>query len=128
MKRGMQEPEGFADFWSIWREHQRKTDGRGKARPAYRQMIEAGADPRDIIDGARWYLRNMTDRDAPYIPLAASWLRSERWVDDSERERAYQARLADTRQEPSTVEPLRRLPDHHFSRRWERGEIKAGGQ
>lgn len=83
----------FLEFWTLWRKHMRKTDGRGKARPAWQQMIEAGADAQEIIDGAAWYLRNLSERDAPYIPLAASWLRSERWVDDCEQERAYQARL-----------------------------------
>lgn len=83
----------FLEFWTLWRKHMRKTDGRGKARPAWKQMIEDGADAQEIIDGAAWYLRNLSERDAPYIPLAASWLRSERWADDCEQERAYQARL-----------------------------------
>ena len=85
----------FLTFWALWRKHMRKTDGRGKARPAWLQMIAAGCDPQEIIDGAHWYLRNMSDRDAPYIPLASSWLRSERWADDAEQERAYQARIAE---------------------------------
>lgn len=92
----MTEPEGFAEFWKIWAPYQRKSDGRGKARPAYKQMMEAGHDPQDIIDGARWYLRNLTsEEDKKYIPLAASWLRSERFADECEKERQYQARLAE---------------------------------
>ncbi len=87
--------DAFTTFWHIWRKHCRKTDGRGKARPAWQQMMDAGVDPQDIIDGANWYLRNLSERDAPYIPLAASWIRSERWADDCEQERAYQARLAE---------------------------------
>lgn len=120
----------FIEFWTLWRKHMRKTDGRGKARPAWNQMIEAGANPQDIIDGAHWYLRNMTERDAPYIPLAASWLRSERWADDCEQERAYQARLAEREQQQTNVVQIAnaKLPENHFSRRWERGEIKASGE
>lgn len=91
-----QEPKGFRQFWEIWAPHQRKSDGRGKARPAFEQMIERGEDPRDIIDGARWYLRNMNERDAPYIPLASSWIRSERWADDCEKERKFQERFGAT--------------------------------
>lgn len=117
----------FLQFWTLWRKHMRKTDGRGKARPAWQQMIDAGASPDDIIDGASWYLRNMTDRDAPYIPLASSWLRSERWADDCEQERAYQARLAGMEQSENVVsmKPAPR-PANHFLSRYERGEIKIG--
>lgn len=86
------EPPGFADFWSVWKAHQRKTDGRGKARPAYQQMIDAGHSPEDIIDGARWYLQCMKPEERPYIPLASSWLRAERFTDDCEQWRAYQQR------------------------------------
>ena len=101
----------FLSFWVLWRKHMRKTDGRGKARPAWQQMIEAGADAQDIIDGATWYLRNLSERDAPYIPLAASWLRSERWADDCEQERAYQQRVAERQQreaQPNNITPIRR--------------------
>lgn len=97
--------DAFIAFWTIWRGHCRKTDGRGKARPAWLQMIGAGADPQDIIDGAVWYLRNMSERDAPYIPLASSWLRSERWADDCEQERAFQARLAEAQQRRAAPAP-----------------------
>ena len=97
------ELDGFLAFWELWRDHMRKSDGRGKARPAYQQMLEMGANPQDIIDGAAWYLRNMSDKDAPYIPLASSWLRSERWADDCEKERALKGSLS----QPSTVVQIR---------------------
>jgi len=86
-----QEPEGFLEYWSLWSPFQRASDGRAKARPAYQQMIEAGADPNDIIAGARWYLRNLKPDERPYIPLAASWLRSERWADDCVKEQRFQS-------------------------------------
>ena len=122
-----QEPEGFAEFWALWRPYQRSTDGRGKARPAYERLMLRGAMPQDIIDGAIWYLRNLKERDREYIPLAASWLNSERWADDCELERAYQARQANRSVEASkpvsAVKP--KLPDNHFSRMWERGEVQG---
>lgn len=121
------EPEGFSDFWNEWKPYQRKTDGRGKARPAYAQMIEAGHDPQDILDGTRWYLRNMSERDAPYIPLASSFLRSERWLDDCEREREFQARMQEKQAQASenvVSMPRTSLPANHFSRRWESGEFQ----
>ena len=67
-----QEPESFGDFWSIWQPHMRHTDGRGLAREAYRKHILNGAEPQDIIDGARWFIRNMKERDREFIPLAES--------------------------------------------------------
>ncbi|WP_173931373.1 hypothetical protein [Chelativorans sp. Marseille-P2723] len=114
--------EGFDTFWKLWRGHCRKTDGRGKARPAYQQMLQLGADPQDIIDGARWYLRNMSDRDAPYIPLASTWLRSERWADDCELERAYQARLQERQSQSNVVSMSASRPTKktRFLEYWER--------
>lgn len=79
----------FLAFWNLWKPYQRSSDGRGKARPAYQQMIEQGADPQDIIDGAAWYLRNLKPEERPYIPLASSWLRSERWADECIKERQH---------------------------------------
>lgn len=114
----------FTAFWLIWRKHCRKTDGRGKARPAWQQMIEAGVDPQDMIDGASWYLRNLSERDAPYIPLAASWIRSERWADDCEQERAYQQRMAE-REAKTNVVPIKPQPKSKFLQEWERREAQS---
>lgn len=100
----MNEPEGFPEFWKTWAPYQRKTDGRGKARPAYKQMIDVGHVPADIIDGARWYVRNLTSEDERrFIPLASTWLRSERFADDCEKERNFQASLANR----SNVTPIK---------------------
>lgn len=119
MKVRTPEPEGFTDFqrfWLIWREKCRKTDGRGKALPAWDQMMQAGYDPSDIIDGATWYLRNLSERDAPYIPLAASWMRSLRFLDDCELERAYQQRL---QERPQNVVAIRSNYKPKFLQDWE---------
>lgn len=89
------EPEGFAEFWSIWLPHARHTDGRGLARETFRRHLLNGAMPEDIIDGARWFLRSMTDRDRQYVPLASTWLNREAYIDLCEKERAYQDRLND---------------------------------
>lgn len=89
-----QEPEGFADFWNVWRPHMRHTDGRGDARKAYRKHVLDGADPSDIIDGAKAFIRSLTERDKPYIPLAASWINKEAYADWAEREREYQRQIA----------------------------------
>lgn len=123
MKVREHEPEGFEELWQVWRPHARKTDGRGKARPTYRKWLLEGAEPRDMIDGARWHLRSMSERDRPYINLLSVYLNSERWVDECEQERAYQARMSSP--PPENVVPIKAsLPDSHFSVRWQRGEFK----
>jgi hypothetical protein len=95
MKAREQEPEGFEEFWNIWRPHMRHTDGRGDARKAYRKHILDGAEPADIIDGAKAFLRSLSERDKPYIPLAASWINKEAYADWAEQERAFQKRKAE---------------------------------
>lgn len=102
-----QEPEGFNDFWSIWRPHMRHTDGRGKARPRYAQQVNDGADPQDIIDGAKAFLRNLSEKDRPYIPLASSWLYAESYADWFEIERKYQAQLEAAANRTENVVPIR---------------------
>lgn len=94
------EPEGFAQFWEVWRPMARHTDGRGLAREAYRKHILNGALPEDIIDGARWFMRGVKDKQ--FVPLSATWLNREPWPDLCEQERAYQARIAE-RENPENV-------------------------
>lgn len=82
----------FLELWLLWRDHARKSDGRGKARPTYAKWLQAGADPADIMDGARWHLRSMKPEEKPYIQLLSVYINSERWADECEKERAFQAR------------------------------------
>ena len=87
------EPEGFAEFWAAWQPMCRPTDGRGLARETFRKHVLNGALPEDIIDGAKWFLRGVKDRQ--YVPLSATWLNREPWPDLCGLERAYQARIAE---------------------------------
>ena len=123
------EPTGFEELWQLWRPHARKTDGRGKARPTYLKWLDAGRDPQDIIDGARWHLRSMKESERPYINLLSVYLNSERWVDECEQERDFQKRMAE-RQQPANVVSIKPAPRpaNHFMSRWERGEFKTAGE
>lgn len=99
-----QEPEGFDLFWTEWRPYMRHTDGRRDARERYRKELLSGADPQDILDGAKGYLRqlaSMPKDEQKFIPLAATWLHKQSYADWCDRERAYQARLAEKRATPS---------------------------
>lgn len=101
-----QEPEGFADFWSVWRPHARHTDGRGLARETFAKQIKNGADPQDIIDGAKCFFRTMKDRDRDYVPLASTWLNRGAFEDLAEQERAYESRRQDrlrAKEQPANV-------------------------
>lgn len=118
------EPEGFADFWTVWRPHMRHTDGRGEAREAYRKHILMGAEPQDIIDGATGFFRFMPEKDKPYVPLAASWLNKEAYPDWAERERDFRRR---SEERPTNVTPIRPAGQTAFLRQFEAGRQAKEG-
>ena len=89
------EPEGFADFWAAWMPYRRKNDGRGDARDCYRKHILMGAEPQDIIDGAKAYLRKLSPEERKFIPLAATWLNRESYADYVEEQREYERKVAE---------------------------------
>lgn len=108
MKLPQHDPDGFIEFWTLWRPHMRHTDGRGKAREPYRKQLLRGAEPTDIIDGAKAYLRHhksLPTQKQEFIPLASSWLNAESYSDWCEQERDYQARLAETQDRRSAPPP-----------------------
>lgn len=89
----------FIEFWEkVWRPHARHTDGRGAARDAFNKHVRTGADPQDIVDGARYFFRTMKERDREFVPLVASWLNRGAFEDTAEQERAHQARMAEAQQ------------------------------
>lgn len=102
------EPEGFEDLWQLWRQHARHTDGRGKARPTYIKWLQEGADPADMLDGARFHIRSKPEKDRPYINLLSVYLNSERWVDECKQERDYQRVMAEraARQPKTSPAPI----------------------
>lgn len=113
-----QEPEGFADFWAVWRPHARHTDGRGLAREAFAKHLKAGACPQDIIDGARYFFRTMKERDREFVPLSATWLNRGAYEDMAEAERAIQQRVEERKQE-SNVVAMQPVPKESPERRAE---------
>jgi hypothetical protein len=119
MKVQTQEPEGFADFWAVWRPCMRRTDGRGDARKTYRIHVLNGALPADIIDGAKAFLRDIPEKDRPYIPLAASWLNKEAYLDWAEKERAFQTKVAERAANVVPIRPVITTHKPKFLREWE---------
>lgn len=101
-----QDPEGFSAFWSVWQPHMRRTDGRLDARDGYRKHMLAGADPQDIIDGAKWFIRdwmNLPAEKREYIPLAKTWLNKGTYLDLCDKERDFQRRSAELASKPSNI-------------------------
>ena len=96
----------FVAFWNLWRVHARHTDGRGDARDTFFKHVNAGADPLDIVDGAKYFIRTMKERDREYIPLAASWINKRAYEDMAEAERAIQQRIAERQQQSANVIPI----------------------
>lgn len=125
MKVNTPEPEMFDLFWAEWRPFMRHTDGRRDARERYRKELLAGADPQDILDGAKGYLRQLASLpkdEQKFIPLAATWLHKQSYADWCDRERAYQARLAER---ATNVVPITSpQPKSKFLQEWERREAK----
>lgn len=68
-------------FNEWYKEYPRKKS-RGDAEKAWSQVLKAGHDPEDILEGLRRNLASMLRRDAQFIPYPASWLRAQGWWDE----------------------------------------------
>ena len=116
MSKGMStkadETDEFREFWDGWRKFARETDGRGDARDCFLKHIRQGADPHDIVDGARYFLRTLKDK--AFIPLAASWMNKRAYEDHAEAEREYQKRLQERSKPQQNVVQMVVLPRNHF--------------
>lgn len=76
------EDPAFAAFWAVYP----KRVAKGAARKAWAKAIKNGADPADIILGARRYATSprRTAADPQYTAHPATWLNAERWTDEDD--------------------------------------------
>lgn len=51
-----------------------------KARRAFEKAVKSGADPREIIEGARRFAAATAAKEVTYIPYPASWLNAGGWM------------------------------------------------
>lgn len=94
----------FQEFWRVWLPYARNNDGRGLARDAFfRHVTERSADPRDIVDGARYYLRSVKEEDKRFVPLSATWINRGAYEDMAATERALQKRITERAQVANVV-------------------------
>lgn len=54
-----------------------------KARRAFEKAVKDGADPREIIDGARSFAAANVSKGKTYIPYPASWLNAGGWMNEA---------------------------------------------
>lgn len=95
----------FQEFWRIWLPYARNNDGRGLARDAFfRHVTDRGAEPRDIVDGARYYLRSVKEDDKKFVPLSATWINRGAYEDMAASERALRQRIEQRHQAENVVE------------------------
>lgn len=66
----------FDDFWEAYPKHVSKKD----AKKAWDQTVVTVQIYVQIMDTLAWQVKTWTD--PRYIPLAATWLRGERWEDE----------------------------------------------
>lgn len=117
----------FLRFWDAWRIHMNRNDGRGAARDEFCRHVERhGVDPADIADGALWFLYRGGNK-GDYRVHAQTWINRRAYEDGCDDWRKLQASIA-ARQDSNVVaiKPKTVLPETHFLRRLERGEIKTG--
>lgn len=122
------EPEGFADFWAVWQPYMRHTDGRGEARDRYRKKVLEGAEPEEILMGAKAYiehLKKLPPDERKFIPLAATWLNKESYSDWADRERLRQSAMAESSTNVVQMGPPA-AKRSRFMELWDSGEIKTG--
>lgn len=70
--------ELFERFWSVWPRRQAK----GSARAAWAKAVKK-ASPEVIIQAATLYGNSPYKPEQQFIPMPATWLNGERWLDDA---------------------------------------------
>lgn len=86
-KRASESADDQSAFAAFWNAYPRKV-AKGAARKAWDKAIKAGAEPADVVLGARRYATDprRNDSDIRYTAHPATWLNSERWADEPEAE------------------------------------------
>lgn len=71
--------EFFVPFWNFFP----KQEGEKAARKAWAKAVADGANPDEIVAGAKRYADQCDGREDRYIKMPAKWLAEERWRDGS---------------------------------------------
>lgn len=68
----------FQRFWDVYPRH----DSRSKAEDAFSGALLKVASDEVLITAARAFRDAVRDTPVRFVPLAVTWLRDERWLDD----------------------------------------------
>ena len=68
----------FQRFWDVYPRH----DSRSKAGDAFSGALLKVASDEVLISAARAFRDAVRDTPVRFVPLASTWLRDERWLDD----------------------------------------------
>lgn len=123
----------FVAFWSVWRPHMNPNDGRGDARDEFFKHVEMGADPDDIVDGARWFIHSggnqrIASDGKPVQSHASTWLNKRAYEDGCEQWRSYQARLAERENNVVAIGvPRPTTGKTAFLQQWNKDKASSGG-
>lgn len=73
-------PDGFEVFW----DHYGRKDGRARAIPAFAKALES-ATAEELIQAAKNHAEHhrRVGTESRFIPMPATWLNQERWLEDS---------------------------------------------
>lgn len=113
-----EESPEFIEFWNVWRPTMNKNDGRGAARDEFlRHVEEYGADPQDIVDGAKYAIYTGVNQ-GEYRVHASTWLNRRPYEDGAEMWREYQRRLQEKTQSTNIVQMREPQGDTLFLRRY----------
>lgn len=108
----------FVEFWETWRPVMNKNDGRGSARDEFfKHVHQLGADPKDIVDGAKWFVRS--GGNSEWKLHAQTWLNRRAYEDGAENERAYREKERTRQQRPQNVVAIRSNYKPKFLQDWE---------
>lgn len=70
--------EAFERFWEVYPRH----DSKSKAEQVFSEALLKVASEEILIAASRTFREAMRDTPVKFVPLASTWLRDERWLDD----------------------------------------------
>ena len=70
--------EAFERFWEVYPRH----DSKSKAEQVFAEALLKVASEEVLITASRTFREVMRDTPVKFVPLASTWLRDERWLDE----------------------------------------------
>lgn len=70
------------DSFDLWYTHYPRKEARGRAVKAWAKAIRK-AFPDQLIEAIKLYAEKVKGKEREFIPLPATWLNDERWLDET---------------------------------------------